>query len=85
MSDPVEEAVYRAGIINGEYEGGWVYDTADDYAKESAREALAPIRKLHRPDGDYGYMTQCVSCGLMWPCDTARLIYTTTEELNGDS
>lgn len=70
--DPAVEAAIRAW--NGPVTG----DPYDDM-KRAAREALDPIRELHKPDGPYGYQTQCVACGLMWPCNTARLIYTTEE------
>ena len=44
----------------------------------AAREALAPIRALHRPH--YG-MLWCREDQQRWPCQTAYLIYT-REELN---
>lgn len=88
-------------------------------AEAAAREALEPIRDLHKPmnlylpceaseihpeafetgvgewccpvctDLDGGPQKVCVECQfddgehLEWPCDTARLIYT-SEELNHD-
>lgn len=60
-----------------------------------AREALAPIRALHKPsfDGDDVYCAECCDlvddvigfdlCYQPWPCATARLIYT-AEELSDD-
>ena len=79
-------------------------DRRDPGSLSAAREALAPIRELHRrnrPDDGYcqGYCASgygfldswCVECsdqsgreyGTAWPCDTARLIYT-SEELTND-
>lgn len=61
-------------------------------AESAAREALAPVRELHsKADCDdaecgeecrYGF-PMCAGCLEPWPCDTARLVYT-TEELNRD-
>ena len=58
----------------------------------AAREALAPIRELHKPcaEPDYPDEPYCKTCGHYdgsfvdfthqpWPCDTARLIYTSSE------
>ena len=60
------------------------------------REALAPIRALHIRGTEAGYEDEpyCETCGHYdglsadfthqpWPCDTARLIYT-TEELSDE-
>ncbi len=59
----------------------------------AAREALAPIRALHRKRtaGGESYCVEC--CHIYgggydltyqpWPCDTARLIYT-SEELSNE-
>jgi len=41
-------------------------------AVEAAREALAPIRALHR---EFRPTFQCEECGADWPCDTAKLVY----------
>ena len=67
-----------------------------DDAEAAAREALAPIRELHKPGTEAGYEDEpyCETCGHYdglsadfthqpWPCDTARLIYT-TEELSDE-
>lgn len=45
------------------------------YALHGAREALAPIRELHRPDDS----AVCAGCDMPWPCATAHLAYTTDE------
>ncbi|MGC5028171.1 hypothetical protein ACLQ3K_25780 [Tsukamurella sp. DT100] len=59
---------------------------------EAAREMAVPIRKIHtmRKIGNNGYygrvdywIAKCFVCNVDWPCDTARLVYT-TEELNRD-
>lgn len=46
----------------------------------AAREALAPIRALHRA-GWTGKPREllCSECMTAWPCDTARLVYTAEE------
>lgn len=61
-----------------------------DTVVAAAREALAPIRELHKPVLRYrtglmedGFYTSCDHCDGDWPCDTARLIYT-SEELTND-
>ncbi len=58
--------------------------------EDAAREALAPIRALHRKHTDGEEESYCVECCHIygdgyeltyqpWPCDTARLIYTSSE------
>lgn len=53
------------------------------YALHGAREALAPIRDLHRPsDDECRCCKHCIECGEIgtgWPCDTAKLVYTDRE------
>ncbi|OBK04042.1 hypothetical protein A5637_13250 [Mycolicibacterium fortuitum] len=88
MPDPAAEAAQRAWdeLIDlhrdnrapGPNENPWLT------AKRSAREALKPIRELHKPavvrSPDDEQWTECTSCyGAHWPCDTAKLIYTTEE------
>ena len=69
MSDPAIEAAHRAG-------GGW-YSARE---MEAAREALKPIRELHRVErGEYEDECYCVECGNHWPCATAKLIYSSEE------
>lgn len=61
-------------------------------ASGAAREALAPIRELHRPHTEDGWEDEpyCLTCAhetrtsrdlsyQPWPCATARLAYTTSE------
>ncbi|NDK91755.1 hypothetical protein GYA93_19575 [Gordonia desulfuricans] len=41
---------------------------------------LAPIRELHKPSGDdCRCCIHCIECEQLWPCATARLIYTSEE------
>ena len=95
--DPAEEAARRAA------ERGRLTDdlmipglAVRAFGVDSAREALAPIRALHKPGTEAGYEDEpyCETCGHYdglsadfthqpWPCDTARLIYT-TEELSDE-
>ncbi|WP_396902478.1 hypothetical protein [Mycolicibacterium sp.] len=74
MSDPAIEAVKRA--VAAPCIG------SDEVA--SVREALKPIRELHKPEvvrsPDDEQWTECAVCyGAYWPCATAKLIYTTEE------
>jgi hypothetical protein len=78
MSDPAVEAAQRA--ICKRY-GGPVFQPGERDLNV-AREALAPIRDLHRKvskrNGWSGhYEDVCLHCqnDNVWPCDTARLIY----------
>ncbi|UTN91539.1 hypothetical protein SEA_PERIWINKLE_85 [Gordonia phage Periwinkle] len=55
-------------------------------ALAAAREMAAPVRKLHIqstriPSADY---RRCITCHTSWPCDTARLLYSSSE-LEGTS
>ena len=46
----------------------------------AVREALAPLRELHREDlGPYSISSSCAECGCTWPCDSAKLIYPESE------
>ncbi|AEK06483.1 hypothetical protein PBI_SEBATA_6 [Mycobacterium phage Sebata] len=82
MSDPAIEAVERS--LPYEYEAD---EVMADVAVRVAREVLKPIRELHQPG--YGYKLPrtessrpesfCKHCEVKWPCDTAKLIYTTEE------
>lgn len=73
MSDPAVEAVRRAKRL------GTCGDGPEDFAENAAREALAPLRQLHRPGQDRIGLTVCPACRLIWPCDTAKLIYSSEE------
>lgn len=92
--DPAVEAAQRAWQARGATEQEREDSLADDdcvstFANEVAREALAPIRELHKERG--GYCRECchsdparwMETYQTWPCDTARLIYT-SEELNDE-
>lgn len=90
MTDPAIEAAQRAwaanetldGIDYNPGEGGlW----APDAMESAAREALKPIRDLHRPfitnDPRSPHDVVCNHClgPKVWPCSTARFAYTTEE------
>lgn len=81
-TDPAVEAAQRA--LNTDRLRS---DPIDAFTLAGAREALAPIRELHKPFVDECHCCRhCVECGAIgtgWPCDTARLIYT-SEELNDE-
>lgn len=49
----------------------------------AAREALRPIRELHFEHKRVGQWEWTCKCGRIWPCATAKLIYS-DEELNRD-
>lgn len=70
-----DEALIRAGKVPN--------IAPSKMAEKGAREALAPIRRLHKPSDDNCQCCRhCVECGQIgmgWPCDTAKLIYTTSE------
>lgn len=86
MSDPAIEVAQRVWHA-------WTYTDASlkDLAEAAAREALKPIRELHKTSwdncinaccsgADCKHRTQiCGHCWDQWPCDTAKLIYTTEE------
>lgn len=113
MSDPSIEAAQRAEAA------GWIHR---QHAEAGAREALKPIRELHRPmatflwanascrndhdvtndtstgddvcltctAADGGPVKVCADCfaedgsHIDWPCETAKLIYT-SEELDTET
>ncbi|ATN88657.1 hypothetical protein SEA_DEMSCULPINBOYZ_62 [Mycobacterium phage Demsculpinboyz] len=86
MSDPAIEAVERS--LPYEYEAD---EVMTDVAVRVAREVLKPIRELHRPrwsncinaccSGEDCRLRDrvCEHCEVDWPCDTAKLIYTSEE------
>ncbi|AHB29766.1 hypothetical protein GRADUATION_70 [Mycobacterium phage Graduation] len=86
MKDPAVEAAQRA------WKAQYDLDTPPwPTAIVAAREALEPIRELHRPrwsncinaccSGEDCRLRDrvCEHCEVDWPCDTAKLIYTTEE------
>lgn len=81
MSDPAVKAAITAIFTEKE-------PTVRATAIAAAREALAPIRDLHRPTHENGQRAVCEHCSagasfVRWPCDTARLAYTDRELLLG--
>lgn len=77
MPDPAVEAAQRA------WESRTVAPFSADLCKSeiaAAREMAKPIRELHYPyiSCDDGKRS-CVECEFHWPCDTAKLIYSTEE------
>lgn len=84
MSDPAVEAARRA-MKRDPHGGVSLYDIAE-IRVNTAREALASIRELHRPFQRVDYpgadgRTVCNHClgPTDWPCLTARLCYTADE------
>lgn len=85
MTDPAIEAAERATQPRGI---PWAVGPGR-YALHGAREALAPIRDLHRPDDGHNpechcgipanARRSCAECGQEWPCATAEVAYTTDE------
>ena len=81
VTDPAIEATRRARHYRADY--SW-----DDKVCgiAAAREALKPIRELHRPVKQYAHPDSgldCLECGKAWPCSTALRIYS-TEELESE-
>ncbi|QWY82049.1 hypothetical protein SEA_MARSHA_65 [Mycobacterium phage Marsha] len=75
MSDPAVEAAQRA---LAKFSGTNMYPRS--LAPIAAREALKLVRELHRPSGDEcACCIDCLECGQLWPCDTARVAYTSEE------
>lgn len=72
MSDPAVEAARRA------MDQMSTIDIYEHDLERAAREALKPIREIHKPVLPPG-IERCGECDVAWPCDTARLIYTTEE------
>lgn len=84
MTDPAVEAAERAWENNG-----WPLPiglSEGHLAIDAAREALAPLRELHRPHDraksiyralNDPHTIVCNHClgPIEWPCATARLIY----------
>lgn len=90
MADPAIEAAQRAAhIVSHDGRGNEINPWQGRVF--AAREALKPIRELHQPEWD-NCINACCSgkecknrtricghCWGEWPCDTAKLIYTTEE------
>ena len=88
MADPAVEAAQRAIPVpppSWMLEDG-VIDGLSDYGIAAARGALKPIRELHQStvmETPYDRWLGCNGCGGDWPCETARLVYS-SEELDRD-
>ncbi|WP_336670689.1 hypothetical protein [Tsukamurella sp. USMM236] len=73
-SDPAVAAAFRVAE-----DWGGPYDIGAGV--EAAREALAPLRELHKPTSDYSGASVCDHClgddtlSAPWPCATAKLVY----------
>ncbi|MDL9938707.1 hypothetical protein QSJ18_18325 [Gordonia sp. ABSL1-1] len=91
MSDPAREAARRAWAVGGA-DHDFEHATEADLMIDAAREALAPIRDLHKPVTEDGWADEpsCRTCAhetwtsrdlsyQPWPCATARLIYSAEE------
>lgn len=95
MSDPAMEAARRAFADYWPDQGDFEFAHSNEgrFGIDAAREALAPIRELHKPSEWWNCINACCSgeecrnrsryCGTCddsdWPCATARLIYTSEE------
>ena len=76
MSDPAIEAAQRAWDAIPERS----YKTRTDVMEAAAREALKPIRRAHFAHHvPVDNWTCCPHCAVTWPCDTAKLAYSTEE------
>ncbi|AXQ64965.1 hypothetical protein SEA_RENAUD18_58 [Mycobacterium phage Renaud18] len=72
MSDPAVEA---AALVWDGDPNQLAHNLVD-----AAREMAKPIRKLHHPIDEHGdSVEECSECRHRWPCDTAKLIYTSEE------
>ena len=80
MSDPAVEAAQRACSypINEQemnHTGGCMVS--------AAREAFGTVRDLHKPTHQFRGLhfkdPLCAECDHWWPCNTAKLIYTSEE------
>ena len=81
MTDPAVEAAKRVGKT---LPYGFSSKLYPSDLLLAAREALAPLRELHKQATDeYGCpWLICSDCDHNWPCPTAKLIYS-DEELRG--
>lgn len=83
MSDPAIEAAQRAW--HAEDDGPHDGFVRAGRLVVAAREALKPIRELHVPvihadEHTSERWAECREClGAYWPCETAKLIYTSEE------
>ena len=81
MSDPAVKAARRA-IMFQPYPNQFF--TGATLATFAAREALKPIREIHKPEDSWCFVRQilernCAECDVEWPCYTAKFAYTAEE------
>lgn len=78
MPDPAKKAVNLALAKHWE-----IVDSAIQpylpVLNDVAREALRPLRELHRRTDMPHWSPWCLPCKTTWPCATARLVYTSEE------
>lgn len=82
VSDPAVEAAQRAWHAQGVWRNLLASQPCPSPREiAAAREALTPIRELHRPARFEACDTGpfCPVCDIGWPCATAKLIYTSEE------
>lgn len=81
MTDPAVEAAKRVGET---LPYGFFSRLTSSDLIATAREALAPLRELHKQATDeYGCpWLICSDCDHNWPCPSAKLIYR-EDELDG--
>ena len=77
MSDPAVEAAIR---VRRGHPLCLSDHHADSCLTDAAREALKPIRELHKPHRDPPTgIPLCAHDHAFWPCETARLVYSSEE------
>lgn len=82
MADPAIEAAAKVWATRKNIPFAAESPWARDSLIPTAREALKPVRELHtpytvsEPDGEWSF---CAHSHNSWPCETAKLIYTTEE------
>ena len=74
MTDPAVEAAKRVGET---LPYGFFSRLTPSDLIAAAREALAPLRELHKRVTDDGGRPGCATCGWVdgWPCSTAEHLY----------
>lgn len=74
MTDPAVEAAKRVGET---LPYGFFSRLTSSDLIAAAREALAPLRELHKRVTDDGGRPGCATCGWVdgWPCSTAEHLY----------
>lgn len=93
MSDPAIQATYESEVAESIYRSchpGWrgfiprsIELKYQRMAQAAIAQTLKPVRELHQPVLRTDYTderwVECTSCCGEWPCDTAKLIYSTEE------